>query len=321
VIRRAITALLGRGRALSTRAASPSLEKASPAAESLRIDFPACIERDFPEVFETAWMAVDDVLATVSGTDLSSLARRSPGLQGYGWENYLRCSVARMVRVLEALSRHVERAGRVLDFGAYFGNFSLMCARAGYQVEALDSYRFYGPAMAKASALLRERGVEVLDFEDLGSQMDGLRGEHYDAVLCLGVIEHIPHTPRPVLEALDRVLKKGGLLVVDTPNLAYLYNRQRLSRGETIFCPLALQYRTELPFEGHHREFTSSEVRWMLEQLHHEILGLDTFNYSLYGLDALQGQDLENYRLMAQDPSMREVILSLSRKVAPSPPR
>jgi SAM-dependent methyltransferase len=128
------------------------------------------------------------------------------------------------------------------------------------------------------------------------------------------VVEHIPHTPRPLLESIDRLLAPGGVLVMDTPNLAYLYNRLKLSRGESIMAPLRSQYYTELPFEGHHREYTEDEVRWMLEQLGHEDVAITTFNYSIYGLESVSGDDLINLRRMEADPALREIILSRSRK-------
>ena len=89
-------------------------------------------------------------------------------------------------------------------------------------------------------------------------------------MLCMGVIEHIPHTPRLLLDTLTRVLKPGGILILDTPNLAYLYKRLALLDGGTIFCPMAQQYYTELPFEGHHREYIVDEIAWMLNAAGHE---------------------------------------------------
>ena len=130
----------------------------------------------------------------------------------------------------------------------------------------------------------------------------------------MGVIEHIPHTPRPFLLALNETVKRGGWLLLDTPNLAYLYTRLRLERGESIFCPLPAQWGTAIPFEGHHREYTISEITWMLEQLHHDPVEIETFNYSYLALSVLQGADLENHRRMEADPTMREIIFSVSRR-------
>jgi 2-polyprenyl-3-methyl-5-hydroxy-6-metoxy-1,4-benzoquinol methylase len=290
------------------------LDSNSEVPEIITLDFPACIEREFPEVFPLAWAAIEQVQAAIKEANFSPLERHSPGLKGFDWGIYLRCSVVRMVRVLSVLSQRGVTAGHLLDCGAYFGNFSLMCASEGYQVDALDSYKGYEQALSGVTTLLHNSGIQVIDFDEVGYDLHQIQPQTYDIVLCMGVIEHIPHTPRLLLESLNRVLKPGGLLVIDTPNLAYLYNRQKLARGESIFCPISLQYFTELPFEGHHREYTLAEVEWMLEQIGHTDIYTETFNYSVYGLSILQGHDLDNYKIMRADPESREIIMTVSRK-------
>lgn len=280
----------------------------------IEIDFPACIESEFQEDFAAAWASVEEILESVQGADFSPLEGHSPALKGFNWENYLRVSVIRMLHTTSLLTQHGVLTGQVLDYGSYFGNFSLFFSKKGYKVDAADSHLRYRSALGKAAQLLASTGVRLLDLEDIGYDLHEIAPHTYDIVLCMGVIEHIPHTPRMLLESINRVLKPGGYLVLDSPNLAYIYNRQKLSRGETIFCPITLQYYTEAPFEGHHREYTISEVRWMLEQINHKIITLKTFNYSIFGLKSLQGTDLENFNAMLNDPECREVIIALSRK-------
>jgi 2-polyprenyl-3-methyl-5-hydroxy-6-metoxy-1,4-benzoquinol methylase len=284
-------------------------------SESLAVDFPRCIEREFPSEFPLAWSAVERTIAStcVAGADFTPLERRSPALKGYDWPTYLRCSVARMVRVLAALRGRGVTSGRVLDFGAYFGNFSLMLAAAGYEVDAIDAYGEYAPALDGARAAMQDAGVHVLDFAGVGFDLAPLAGR-YDAMLCMGVIEHVPHSPKPVFDAARSALTRGGWLLLDTPNLAYLYTRERLSRGESIFAPIALQYHTDRPFEGHHREFVAGEVEWMLNESGFAESAVVTFNYSMYGLPSLAGEDLRKHRQMERDAALREVIFAAARK-------
>jgi len=220
--------------------------------------------------------------------------------------------------VLAALRRRGRRDGRMLDFGAYFGNFSLMCARAGFQVDALDAFANYAPAFDGTSELLRSANVRVLDFADIGRELEGLEAGHYDVVLCMGVIEHIPHTPRLLLEGLNRILKPGGTLAIDTPNVSQLYNRQRFSRGESVQPDLPTQFHSNPPFEGHHREYTIPELIWMLNQIGHHHVEFESFNYSLYALGTLRGRDVINHWAMVQDPALREIILTLSTQPQPA---
>jgi 2-polyprenyl-3-methyl-5-hydroxy-6-metoxy-1,4-benzoquinol methylase len=219
-----------------------------------------------------------------------------------------------MVRVLRALSQNIPSTGRVLDFGAFFGNFAIACRQAGYQVDAADFYKANERAFARAVQKLAAQHIGIIDFDHAGADLRSVPSETYDAVLCMGVVEHIPHTPRPMFESINRVLKPGGVLILDTPNLAYIYKRKQLMRGESVFPPIAFQYYADIPFTGHHREYTQPEIEWMLHEIGHEILTIETFWYSVYSIEYLQNQDLENYRLMEKDPSCRELILSVSRK-------
>jgi 2-polyprenyl-3-methyl-5-hydroxy-6-metoxy-1,4-benzoquinol methylase len=278
------------------------------------LDFPACVQREFPAEFAPAWDAVQRVLSASSRSDLAPLATRSPALRGYDWNRYLSCSVVRMARALEMLRRYGIGSGRVLDYGAYFGNFSLMCSVVGYAVDAIDGYRSYEGALDGCVALLTGAGVRVFDFAETGYALTTTLDGAYDAVLCMGILEHIAHTPRPLLDTLDRVLRPGGVLLIDTPNLAYIYNREKLARGQSVFYPIESQYYSDIPFEGHHREYTADELRWMLEQLQHESIEIQTFNYSHFGLPRLSGAHARLYEQMARDPSSREVLLSASRK-------
>jgi hypothetical protein len=188
-----------------------------------------------------------------------------------------------------------------------------MFARAGFSVDAVDSYRTYGGVFAKTRALLAADHVRLFDFEDVGYNLASLKPS-YDVVLCMGVIEHIPNSPRLLLETLDRVLAPGGLLVIDTPNLVHLYNRQKFARGETVLAPIEAQYETELPFEGHHREYTIPELVWMLRRIGHQRLSVEAFNYSSYALGTLSARDVHNHWNMVRDPTMRECLMTVSQK-------
>ena len=296
-----------------TRASKPQAASLEP--EVMTVDFPACVAREFPAVFEAAWSATERTIAPLGTADLMPLERRSPGLRGYDWPRYLRCSVARVVRALDALST-MPRSGRVLDVGAYFGNFALAAASQGFTVDALDGYAAYDGAFAPWLAALTAAGARPVDFAQVGFDLGGLPADTYDAVLVMGVVEHVPHSPRRLLTAVRRVLKPGGTIVLDTPNLAYAYNRARLARGESIMAPIASQFDCDPPFEGHHREYTMSEVRWMLERVGCQVTRIDAFNYSVYGLATLSGDDLRMHREMLADPTKREIIFATGSKPA-----
>jgi 2-polyprenyl-3-methyl-5-hydroxy-6-metoxy-1,4-benzoquinol methylase len=282
---------------------------------TVTLDFPACLAADFPDDLPHVVRAVDEVLEAVAISDsFAPLEERSPGLRGNDWSNYLRCSEARMVHAARLVRTLGITAGRVLDYGAYFGNFSLMMRAKGFEVDAIDSFETYRPSLDPILELLQHRGIRTLDFSHAGRELEGLPTASYDVVMCMGVIEHIPHTPRPLLTALAKVLKPGGLLIMDTPNLAQLANRQRLARGEPVMTPIAIQFHAAIPFEGHHREYTADEMAWMIQAAGLDLAALDLFNYSAYVHKTLAGRDAINHWRMVANPTMRELVMVAARK-------
>ena len=61
----------------------------------------------------------------------------------------------------------------------------------------------------------------MIDLTQEGRDLASFEPDFFDAVLCMGVIEHVSDTPKPLLLALNRVLRSEGTLVLDTPNLLY----------------------------------------------------------------------------------------------------
>ncbi len=282
--------------------------------EPLNLDFPACLDEDFPQDLPVARAAVERVQAVLDGPSYVALERHSPALKENDWANYLRCSVARMVHAAGALRRAGVRTGRLLDYGAYFGNFAGMFADLGFEVEAVDFFRTYEGALERPLSLMRDRGVTVRDFDEVGRDLMGLAEGGYDVVLCAGVIEHIPHSPKGLLASLNRVLKPGGHLIVDTPNVAHLYKRQALARGDSVWPPLVAQFYSPVPYEGHHREYTAPEVAWMLHEVGHRVRSIELYSYSCYEQPELRGRDVTNFWKMVADPTAREYITTLSRR-------
>lgn len=100
--------------------------------------------------------------------------------------------------------------------------------------------------------------------------------EYFDVVIASHIIEHVVNPDHLILEA-KRVLKKNGLFIVATPNLAAWFNRILLLLGfqpfftevSTIDKTLGLKFTRRLTFLrsplGHLRLFTLGSLRDILE--------------------------------------------------------
>lgn len=127
-----------------------------------------------------------------------------------------------------------EMAGegqRVLDVGC--GSGSLLFSLA-------DNFReFYGldiekTRIAEAGKTAVEKFSQsgrkfVFAEKNLDERLD-FPDDHFDAITCLAVIEHIFDVYSLVKE-MKRVLKPGGCIIAEVPNIAYLKYRLKLLGG------------------------------------------------------------------------------------------
>ena len=108
--------------------------------------------------------------------------------------------------------------GRLLDVGCGNGSFLELAGQAGWTAEGLD-FDSEAVKVAQARGLnVHKGGVDVLTE----------RRGFYDFITLCHVIEHV-HDPVALLNQLRDLLKPGGILWIDTPNLSSF--GARLFRG------------------------------------------------------------------------------------------
>ena len=105
--------------------------------------------------------------------------------------------------------------GASLDVGTAGGSFLAVAQRNGWEVAGCEPNRW-----------MAEWGKEHYSIDIVpGTIFDmGLEDESFDVVTLWDVIEHTPD-PTTVLEECRRVLKPGGLLVVNIPDIGSLVSR------------------------------------------------------------------------------------------------
>jgi 2-polyprenyl-3-methyl-5-hydroxy-6-metoxy-1,4-benzoquinol methylase len=258
--------------------------------------------------------AAEDLIELHEGFQADALERHVVVLPKDSMRSYLLMTVVRVVRLVELLRRRGFELGEVLEVGAWLGSFSLALRRLGYDVVACDRYASYGDAFDSNIELMRADGIRVVS-TTRESELDQIAElGRFDIVVAGAVIEHIPHTPRRFLQTLYRAVRPGGLLVLDTPNIARYWNRRALERGETIFQPIEAQFLSEPPWEGHHREYTAGELGWMLEHIGCEEVDVEFLDYNMLQFEELSADHIECLATIVEDPGQSDTLLAAGRR-------
>jgi SAM-dependent methyltransferase len=234
---------------------------------------------EFSQLYQAC---VSEVLTRLP-EDWSALARHNAGWRKGRFDAaaYLRSSEVRYWHAYGILAR--DRVARVLDVGGFLGAFPLALKRLGFVVAIAEKYGYYGSAMAGIASCLASSGIEVIDmdFTEHDAGIDPLTSR-FDAVTCMALAEHLAHSPRQLMENIRAALRPEGTLVFEVPNVAFWPRRYAFFfRGETVYAPIGDVYHSEVPFTGHHREYTLGDARYVVEAAGFTRVSDMTFNYSI----------------------------------------
>lgn len=111
---------------------------------------------------------------------------------------------------IDAESRHMPRprpGARLLDIGCGDGSFLEFAQRAGWSVVGVDFDKKAVDAARSRGLDIRHGGADVID-----------PSEQFDGITLSHVIEHV-HDPLTLLGLCHRLLKPGGWIWLETPNL------------------------------------------------------------------------------------------------------
>ncbi len=158
---------------------------------------------------QATWSTAAHTLNTEAAAEMARLAARAralalvdPGVEQH--EQPWRAVTAQ--ERLRDLRRFIT-GGRLLEVGCSTGEL-LLEARTAFEVTGVE-------ADAETSAVARARGLSCVTGTLFDAQFPA---EHFDAAALYHVIEHLP-SPAAVVSELERIIKPGGSLVLEAPNI------------------------------------------------------------------------------------------------------
>ena len=158
---------------------------------------------------------------------------------------------------------------RLLDVGCFNGYISFLFTQLGYQVTGTDICE-----LDDRRAIFEKAGVgfQSSNLNDL-EPFKHFAAEQFDIVIIAQVIEHILNHPVGLIRSLAGTMRRNGLMILTTPNPATIMSAIRSLRGHSLlwgtedFIDEAKFDHNEMISKGeiHYREYTSGELRHMLE--------------------------------------------------------
>jgi len=183
---------------------------------------------------------------------------------------------ARYVEELKLLQIYCK-SGNILDIGSGLGIVPLCLAKMNYNVTAVDKWEHVAVTLQGKESpkdvidRLKRNGVKCYKINVLKQSLP-FKANIFDCVALLAIIEHFNRSPKYMLSEANRVIKRGGILILSTPNHANLFNRFKFFFGRSVHPPIEYWWGDRKNFEGHYREYTLKEVCWMLEKSRFKIL-------------------------------------------------
>jgi 2-polyprenyl-3-methyl-5-hydroxy-6-metoxy-1,4-benzoquinol methylase len=112
--------------------------------------------------------------------------------------------------VLGLIEKYSPNSKTVLDVGCAYGVLSIVCARLGKDVLAIDNETKYTPR-----ELLKKEGVK---FKQWDIEKTEYKQGSFDLIIMTEVLEHLNYNPLKPLKRLAHLLNPGGKLIITTPS-------------------------------------------------------------------------------------------------------
>ena len=192
----------------------------------------------------------------------------------------------RYIHTLKTVTNLARKGSRILDIGTGIGVIPHCLNRVGFKAQGLEYFVFpenksgqFGTQAFDQSHQVRKKWQELnLVVGEKNILTDNLESlGQFDVIISEALIEHLKD-PKLFLTRISTLLSEKGLLIIATPNQTTLINRLRLLFGRSIYWPIGEFFSDGESFIGHWREYTLSELEYMIRESGFEVIKSENIN-------------------------------------------
>lgn len=179
---------------------------------------------------------------------------------------YIRNNLERFVYQVEKTIEFMGgRTGTLLDVGAGFSPFALICAKLGMNITIADDFGDPMHVDQSVLAIFQKYGVRVLSGDIFRMEWPFAEGE-LDVITTFDSMEHWHQSPKELFHKLFGLLKQRGVLWINVPNCVNMRKRITIPLGYGKWSSMRDWYENPV-FRGHVREPDVDDLRYIAKDL------------------------------------------------------
>lgn len=130
----------------------------------------------------------------------------------YSFKNYdlVRFKYIKRFNYLIKIIKKFKKKGSVLEVGAGFGLFSMLLSKENsYEIEVIEPFN-------KSQYIFKDKNI-IINRLTLEKYLTQVKNKKFDIIVLFDVLEHL-NEPSIILEKLNKILNKNGIVIIQLPN-------------------------------------------------------------------------------------------------------
>jgi SAM-dependent methyltransferase len=211
------------------------------------------------KIVETTWERIRPSFCQNTSSIRPHTWEKSDEASLVALEEYFWGSANRFALLISKAAQYLPAGAKVLDAGAGSGILAAALKTAGFEAHASDLHQ----------------GLAIFEQESIPYQPWHLEAESapyedhsFDAVILSQTIEHFTYSPLKPLMEIHRIVRPGGIVIIDAPNISCFRNVTRLIRGKSLHWDLKKHYLEQIPetvhgipyYDRHNHEYSKDDL-------------------------------------------------------------